>query len=138
MFCKIRYEFRYHDGHRETMDVIREFKYPAEAHVFADADAAAAQRTRSDEFAQVRVLSVAPVKTGKTWVVTMDGTARHKEFGIHDLHNVIFVDAEDPHDAEQVAYRTWEKHARESGFERISIWRTLVELPQKPNTTKET
>lgn len=108
MFCKIVYEFRYHDGHRETFPVIREFRYPYEAHIFADSYAAAAQQARKDEVAQVRVLSVAPVKTGKTWVVTMDGTAHYKEFGIHDLHNVIFVDAEDPHDAEQVAYRTWE------------------------------
>lgn len=138
MFCKIVYEFRYHDGRRETFPVIREFRYPAEAQIFADADAASAQLARKSEVAQVRVMSVAPVKTGKPWVVTMDGTAHHKEFGIHDLHTVIFVDAEDPHDAEQVAYRTWEKHARESGFERISIWRTLVELPKTPNTTKET
>lgn len=129
MYCKIRYEFRYHDGHRETMDVIREFKYPAEAHVFADADAAAAQRTRSDEFAQVRVMSVAPVKTGKVWKATLDGTARRGESVREDLHTVIFVDAEDPYDAEQVAYRTWERQARESGFDGISIWRTLVGLP---------
>lgn len=133
MFCKIEYEFRYRDGRRSPLEVIRAFDGLEEARAFADADAAATERDRSDEVAQVRVMSVAPLKTGKTWVVTMDGTAYHREFGIHDLHNVVYADAEDMYDAEQVAYRTWERQARENGFERLSIWRTLVELPKKPD-----
>lgn len=134
MFCKITYRFTHHDGHTETMDVIREFRYPAEARIFADADAEAARRIRPDEFKQVDVIAVAPVKLGKTWKVTMEGVARHSTRGTADISTVIFADAEDPYDAEQVAYRTWERQVRESGFERLSIWRTIVGSPVTDET----
>lgn len=40
-------------------------------------------------------------------------------------------------DAEQVAYRIWERQVAEEGWDDISIYRTLVDVPKHPMTGKE-
>ena len=82
------------------------------------------------------------VKTGRIWKVTMDGTAhlRNSEDKLvdrEDMHKVLFVDALDMYDAEQVAYRIWEKQVAEEGWDDISIFRTMVDVPKHPMTGKE-
>lgn len=82
------------------------------------------------------------VKTGRIWKVTMDGTAhlRNSEDKLvdrEDMHKVMFVDALDMYDAEQVAYRIWERQVVEEGWNDISIFRTLVDVPKHPMTDKE-
>jgi len=71
------------------------------------------------------------IPTGRIWKVTMDGIAHHKQFVHEDMHKVIFVDALDMYDAEQIAYSLWERQVVEEGWEDISIWRTFVEVPQE-------
>lgn len=82
------------------------------------------------------------VKTGRIWKVTMDGTAhlRNSEDKLvdrEDMHKVLFVDALDMYDAEQVAYRIWERQAVEEGWNDISIFRTLVNVPKLPMTDRK-
>ena len=82
------------------------------------------------------------VKQGRIWKVTMDGTAhlRNSEDKLvdrEDMHKVLFVDALDVYDAEQVAYRIWERQVVEEGWSDIMIFRTLVDVPKHPMTGKE-
>ena len=82
------------------------------------------------------------VKQGRIWKVTMDGTAhlRNSEDKLvdrEDMHKVLFVDALDMYDAEQVAYRIWEKQVAEEGWDDISIFRTLVDVPKHPMTDRK-
>lgn len=82
------------------------------------------------------------VKTGRIWKVTMDGTAhlRNSEDKLvdrEDMHKVLFVDALDMYDAEQVAYRIWERQVVEEGWNDISIFRTMVDVPKHPMTDRE-
>ena len=82
------------------------------------------------------------VKKGKIWKVTMDGTAhlRNSEDKLvdrEDMHKVMFVDAFSMCDAEQVAYRIWERQVVEEGWNDISIFRTMVYVPKVPMTDKE-
>lgn len=82
------------------------------------------------------------VKQGRIWKVTMDGTAnlRNSEDKLvdrEDMHKVMFVDALDMYDAEQVAYRIWERQVAEEGWNDISIFRTLVDVPKHPMTDME-
>lgn len=82
------------------------------------------------------------VKQGRIWKVTMDGTAhlRNSEDKLvdrEDMHKVMFVDALDMYDAEQVAYRIWERQVTEEGWNDISIFRTLVDVPKHPMTDRE-
>ena len=82
------------------------------------------------------------VKQGRIWKVTMDGTAhlRNSEDKLvdrEDMHKVLFVDALDVYDAEQVAYRIWERQVVEEGWSDIMIFRTLVDVPKHPMTDKE-
>jgi hypothetical protein len=80
--------------------------------------------------------SLEEIKYGKVWKVTMDGTdhlrnSEDKLVDREDMHKVIFVDAFDMYDAEQVAYRIWEKQVVEEGWNDIMISRTLV-VPKLP------
>ena len=81
------------------------------------------------------------IKGGKVWKVTMDGTAhlRNSEDELvdrEDMHKVIFVDAFDMYDAEQIAYRIWERQVVEEGWNDIMIFRTLVDVPKLPMVDK--
>lgn len=67
---------------------------------------------------------------GKVWKVEMDGIAHHDVYDREDMHKVMFVDALSPYDAEQVAFRRWEREVKEDGFRDISIYRTLVVPPK--------
>lgn len=76
------------------------------------------------------------VQTGNIWKVTMDGTAhlRGKDDSLverEDMHKVTFVDAFDMNDAEQIAYRIWERQVAEEGWSDINIYRTMVEAHNK-------
>lgn len=82
------------------------------------------------------------VKQGHIWKVTMDGTAhlRNSEDKLvdrEDMHKVLFVDAFDMYDAEQIAYRIWEKQVADEGWNDIMIYRTLVDVPKHPMTDRE-
>lgn len=82
------------------------------------------------------------VKQGRIWKVTMDGTAhlRNSEDKLvdrEDMHKVLFVDVLDMYDAEQVAYRIWERQVVEEGWSDISIFRTMVDVPKLPMTDRE-
>ena len=82
------------------------------------------------------------VKQGRIWKVTMDGTANlcnseGKLVDREDMHKVLFVDAFDMYDAEQVAYRIWEKQVAEEGWNDIMIFRTLVDVPKYPMTDRD-
>lgn len=141
MFFKIQCEFKYHSGSLDTMNVIRDFESLDAAKSFATSDAKEAMAARSDEFCQVRVSSVAPVKTGRTWKVTMDGMAHlyNSEDELvdrEDMHKVLFVDALDMYDAEQIAYRIWERQVKEDGWNGISIYRVIVGVPKIPMTDR--
>ena len=70
------------------------------------------------------------VVKGKVWKVEMDGIAHHNVYDIEDMHKVTLVDALSPYDAEQIAFRRWEREVKEDGFEDISIYRTLVVPPK--------
>lgn len=86
--------------------------------------------------------SMEEVKQGRIWKVTMDGTAhlRNSEDKLvdrEDMHKVLFVDAVDPADAEQIAYRLWERQVVLEGWNDIMIFRTLVDVPKAPMTDRE-
>ena len=73
------------------------------------------------------------IEKGKIWEVSMDGTAHHDVYNREDMHKVMFVDALDMYDAEQIAYRRWEREVKEDGWNDISIYRTMVFEPEKKN-----
>lgn len=71
----------------------------------------------------------------------MDGTAhlRNSEDKLvdrEDMHKVLFVDALDMYDAEQIAYRIWERQVVQEGWNDIMIFRTLVDVPKLPMVDK--
>lgn len=91
---------------------------------------------RESEDVSCMFAGVTRVEAGKVWKVTMDGTAhlRNSEDKLvdrEDMHKVTFVDAFDMNDAEQIAYRIWERQVTEEGWSDISIYRTMVEAHDK-------
>ena len=123
----------YRGGEACFKDIIRELK---------DDYAAITEAANWHAIPGVTKVSWDEIKTGKTWKVTMDGTAhlRDKAYKLvcrDDMHKVMFVDALDMYDAEQIAYRVWERQVKEDGWNDISIWRTMVDAFDVTETKKE-
>lgn len=74
---------------------------------------------------------VEKVEHGKVWKVIMKGTAYHDEYGRAEMEKTLFIDCKSMYDAEQVAYRLWERQTKEEGFSDIIIWGTRI-LPAEP------
>lgn len=70
--------------------------------------------------------NVKKVEHGKVWRVIMNGIANHDEYGCAGMKKTLFIDCKSMYDAEQVAYRLWERQIKEEGFSDISIWSTRV------------
>lgn len=70
--------------------------------------------------------SVEKVEHGKVWRVIMKGIAHHDEYERAEMEKTLFIDCKSMYDAEQVAYRLWERQIKEEGFNDISIWSTRV------------
>jgi hypothetical protein len=66
------------------------------------------------------------VEHGKVWKVVMKGIAHHDEYERAEMEKTLFIDCKSMYDAEQVAYRLWERQIKEEGFSDISIWSTRV------------
>lgn len=75
--------------------------------------------------------SVKKVEHGRLWRVIMNGIAEHDEYGPAGMKKVLFIDCKSMYDAEQVAYRLWERQIKEEGFSDINIWSTRVLPPQR-------
>ena len=69
---------------------------------------------------------VEKVEHGKVWRVIMKGIAHHDEYERAEMEKTLFIDCKSMYDAEQVAYRLWERQIEEEGFSDISIWSTRV------------
>ena len=70
--------------------------------------------------------NVKKVEHGKVWRVIMKGIAHHDEYERAEMEKTLFIDCKSMYDAEQVAYRLWERQIKEEGFSDISIWSTRV------------
>lgn len=70
--------------------------------------------------------SVKKVEHGKVWRVIMKGIAHHDEYERAEMEKTLFIDCKSMYDAEQVAYRLWERQIKEEGLSDISIWSTRV------------
>ena len=70
--------------------------------------------------------NVKNVEHGKVWRVIMKGIAHHDEYERAEMEKTLFIDCKSMYDAEQVAYRLWERQIKEEGFSDISIWSTRV------------
>lgn len=70
--------------------------------------------------------SVKKVEHGKVRRVIMKGIAYHDEYERAEMEKTLFIDCKSIYDAEQVAYRLWERQIKEEGFSDISIWSTRV------------
>lgn len=77
-----------------------------------------------------RLESVKKVEHGKVWRVIMKGVAHHDEYERAEMEKTLFIDCKSMYDAEQVAYRLWERQIKEEGFSDISIWSTRVLLAE--------
>ena len=75
--------------------------------------------------------SVKKVEHGRLWRVIMNGIANDDEYGPAGMKKVLFIDCKSMYDAEQVAYRLWERQIKEEGFSDINIWSTRVLPPQR-------
>jgi len=74
--------------------------------------------------------SVKTVEHGNVWRVIMKGIAYHDEYERAEMEKTLFIDCKSMYDAEQVAYRLWERQIKEEGFSDISIWSTRVLLAE--------
>jgi len=74
--------------------------------------------------------SVKTVEHGNVWRVIMKGIAHHDEYERAEMEKTLFIDCKSMYDAEQVAYRLWERQIKEEGFSDISIWSTRVLLAE--------
>lgn len=70
--------------------------------------------------------NVKKVEHGKVWRVTMKGVAHHDEYERAEMEKTLFIDCKSMYDAEQVAYRLWERQTKEEGFSDINIWSTYI------------
>lgn len=66
------------------------------------------------------------VEHGNVWKVVMKGVAHHDEYERAEMEKTLFIDCKSMYDAEQVAYRLWERQIKEEGFSDINIWSTRV------------
>lgn len=133
---KLKFTFKHSSGD------IRQFTRTVLAKDEEDAFAEAARIEKENSDVKCKFTGFEEVKQGRIWKVTMDGTAhlRNSEDKLvdrEDMHKVMFVDALDMYDAEQVAYRIWERQVTEEGWSDISIFRTLVDVPKHPMTGRE-
>lgn len=123
-------------------DSLKQFTRTVLAEDEGDAFLEAAKIKEENSDVDCKFTGYEEVKQGRIWKVTMDGTAhlRNSEDKLvdrEDMHKVLFVDALDMYDAEQVAYRIWEKQVVEEGWNDISIYRTMVDVPKHPMAGKE-
>lgn len=99
-----------------------------------EAKAKAAYIVSQNKESDCRLESVKKVEHGKVWRVIMKGIAHHDEYERAEMKKTLFIDCKSMYDAEQVAYRLWERQIKEEGFSDIGIWSTRVLLaePKKP------
>ena len=133
---KLKFTFKHSSGDIRTFT--RTILAEDEGEAFAEATRIKEENSDVD----CKFTGFEEVKQGRIWKVTMDGTAhlRNSEDKLvdrEDMHKVLFVNTLDMYDAEQVAYRIWEKQVAEEGWNDISIFRTLVDVPKHPMTDKE-
>ena len=133
---KLNFTFKHSSGDIRTLT--RTVLAEDEGEAFAEATRIKEENSDAD----FKFTGFEEVKTGKIWKVTMDGMARlrnieDKLVDREDMHKVLFVDALSMLDAEQIAYRIWEKQVVEEGWSDISIFRTMVDVPKHPMTGKE-
>ena len=133
---KLNFTFKHSSGDIRTLT--RTILAEDEGEAFAEATRIKEENSDVD----CKFTGFEEVKQGRIWKVTMDGTAHlfnseDKLVDRDDMHKVLFVDALDMYDAEQVAYRIWEKQVAEEGWDDISIFRTMVDVPKHPMTGKE-
>lgn len=125
----------------DSPEELRQFTRTVLADDEGDAFLEAARIKNENSDVDCKFTGFEKVKTGKVWKVTMDGTAhlRNSEDKLvdrEDMHKVLFVDAFDMYDAEQIAYRIWERQVVQEGWNDIMIFRTLVDVPKLPMVDK--
>ena len=103
---------------------------------YAEAVAKASYIVSQNKESDCQLESVKKVEHGRLWRVIMNGIANDDEYGPAGMKKVLFIDCKSMYDAEQVAYRLWERQIEEEGFSDISIYSTRV-LPAQRAVEEE-